>query len=108
MGSKHPSTFVKCVGCSQRDAEDAHDQVDQCQVADEEVGGVVSFLVVPDEKEQEEVAGAGDQDHSGVERDEEELQVEQEVQPGEGRSRERRGGEEGVRRIATGGGEGGG
>lgn len=71
MGSKHPATLVKSIGSRQRDAEDGHDQVDKRQVANEEVCGVVSFLVVPDEKEQEHVPRAGDQDHSRVERDEE-------------------------------------
>ncbi len=85
MGAKDPSSLVESVECSQRDAEDAHDQVDERQVADEEVSGVVSFLVVPDEKEQEEVARAGDQHHGRVQRDEDELQVGQEVQAREGR-----------------------
>lgn len=85
VGSKYPATLVKSVGGRQWDAKDAHDQVDKCQIADEEVCGVVSFLLVPDEKEQEEVTGAGDQDHSSVERDEEEPQVKQELQAGEGR-----------------------
>lgn len=52
MRTKHPSTQVKSVGCSQRNAEDAHDQVDERQVAYEEVCGAVSFLVAPDEKDQ--------------------------------------------------------
>lgn len=84
--SKYPSTLVKSVGCRQRDTKDAHDQVNKRQIADEEICGAMSFLVVRDEEEQEEVAGAGDQDHSRVERDEEELQVEQEVQARKGRS----------------------
>lgn len=107
MGAKHPPAPVKGVGRSQRDAEDAHEQVDQGQVADEEVCGVVSFLVVPGEKEQEEVAGAGDRRHRGVEGDEDGLQVEQEVQARKGRDQERGGGEEEVRGVARGGGGGG-
>lgn len=106
VGTKHPATLVKSIRCSHRDAENAHDQVDQCQIADEEVCGVVSFLVVPDKKEQEEVAGAGDQHHDRVERNEDGLQVGQEFQARKGRGRERGGGEDGVRRVAAGGGEG--
>lgn len=83
VGSKHPSALIKCIGRGQRDAEDAHHQVDEGQVADEKIGRVVSFLIVPDEEEQEEVARARNQDHSRVERDEDELQVKQEVEPRE-------------------------
>lgn len=108
VGAKDPSTLVKGVGGGQRDAEDAHEQVDEGQVADEEVGGVVSLLAVPDEVEEEEVAGAGDQDHGRVERDEDKLQVRQEVQAGKGRSREGGGEEERVRGVTAGGGGGGG
>lgn len=76
--------LVKGIGCSQRDAEDAHDQVNKGQVADEEVGRAVSFLVVPNEEEQQEISGAGDQNHSRVEREKNKLQVVQEVQASEG------------------------
>jgi len=84
VGAEHPSAPVKSVGRGQGDAEDAHDQVDQCQVADEEVCGGVSFLVAPDEEEQEKVAGAGDQNHGRVQRDEDELQVREQVEAGKG------------------------
>lgn len=105
VGSKHPAALVEGVGGRQGDAEDAHDQVDKCQVADEEVGGVVPLLLVPDEEQQEDVPGAGDQNHGGVERDEEEPQVKQEIQAGEGGGRKRGGWDEGPRGIAAQGGE---
>lgn len=82
--SEHPAPPVEGVGRRQRDAEDAHHQVDKRQVADQEVGGVVPLLVVPDEEEEEQVPGAGDQDHGGIEGDEEKFQSEQQVEAREG------------------------
>lgn len=100
---EHPTAPVKGVGGRQRDAEDAHHQVDERQVTDEEVSGVVSLFVVPDEEEEEEVPGAGDQNHDRVERDEEELQAEQQVKAGKRGDRKQRGVEEEVGGVTAGG-----
>ena len=54
--AKHPPPLVKGVGGCQRHTEDTHDQVDQGQVTDQEVGGAVVLLVEADEEEQQEVA----------------------------------------------------
>ncbi|KAG7238475.1 hypothetical protein INR49_030748 [Caranx melampygus] len=62
---------------------------------------------VDNEKEQEEVPRAGDQDHSRVKRDEEKLEVKQEIQARKGGSGELGGREEGARGVAAGGGKGG-
>lgn len=78
---KSPAVAVEGIRHSHWNTTQTHQQVSSCQVTNEEVGGIVEFLVRQNAKQKDGVSNTSNHHYEEVEREEQRLETKKQLHP---------------------------